>query len=609
MIYQLKKIFSRRNSFDSLEEVFSEYKFKDYTSRAKFESRFVGKINFSGLSFLYVGIAALFVIFIAQTYTLQVIKGEDYKQKAEKNQFVSVPILSQRGRILDRNGVVLAETIKKDVSTSSVAVQILDNNFYRKYNEVEGISHVLGYVKYPQKDDKGVYWQNNFEGISGLEAYYDQLLSGRPGKRVFERTADHSLQSSFVTELPIEGKDIQISIDSELNEYAQKKLRSFVNLHAFQGGSIVVMDMETGELVVMTSYPEYKVTKMVNDGEDDESKSTQRQEYLDELNNDKRTPLLNRAIAGTYAPGSTLKTVFALAGLQLGLVDPVTSIYSAGFIEIPNVVDPTKKNIFRDWKAHGWVNIRTALAWSSDVYFYAIGGGYENQKGMGIKKIDEYSIAFGVPNLTGVDLGGERPGTIPTPEWKKRVFKEDWYLGDTYISSIGQFGFLVTPIALTRLTAAVANNGYLITPKLRQDGMSLQKKKVDIDIDDAHYKVVQEGMRMVVTTGTGRRLNSELVTIAGKSGTAEVGVKKDKIHSWITGYFPYDKPRYAFTVLCELGIRDVSPTPNLLAKDIIEQMYLTNEYYRKIEGRDRPEPSPVVEEIASSTGTTSPANR
>lgn len=605
MIYKIKKKFSRKNTFDSLEEVFSEYKFKDYTSRAKFESRFVGRMNFSSVNFLYLGIMVMFVFFIAQAYNLQVVKGEEYKLKAERNQFVNIPILSQRGRILDRNGVVLAETIKKNVGTSTIAEKILDNNFSRKYNEVEGISHVLGYVKYPQKDDKGVYWQNNFEGVSGIEAYYDQLLAGRPGKRVFERTADHSLQSSFVTELPIEGKDIQISIDSELSEYAQKKLRSFVNLHNFQGGSVVIMDMETGELVVMTNYPEYKITKMVNDGEDDEEKSKERQKYLDEINADKRTPMLNRAIAGMYAPGSTMKTVFALAGLQLGLVDPVTSIFSAGFIEIPNVVDPTKKNIFRDWKAHGWMNVRTALAWSSDVYFYAIGGGYEDQKGMGIKKIDEYSIAFGVQSLTGVDLGGEKPGTIPTPEWKKRVFKEDWYLGDTYISSIGQFGFLVTPLALTRLTAAVANNGYLITPKLRQDNLPVQKKKIDIDINDAHYKVVQEGMRMVVTTGTARSLNSDLLKIAGKSGTAEVGVKKDKIHSWITGYFPYEKPRYAFTVLCEMGIRDVSPTPNVLARDIIEKMYLTNEYYRNIEGRDRPKLEAISEEIASSTSSTS----
>jgi penicillin-binding protein 2 len=440
-------------------------------------------------------------------------------------------------------------------------------------------------------------------------------LAGRPGKRVFEKTAEHSLQMSFMVEPPIEGKDIQISIDSELNEYAYKKLRSFVNLHDFQGGSIVVMDMDNGEIILMTNYPEYKTEMMVNDGEDTFKEMEERQKYLEEINKDKRTPMLNRAIAGTYAPGSTMKTVFALAALHLGLIDPVTSISSAGFIEVPDALHPKKKNVFRDWKAHGWVNVRTVLANSSDVFFYAIGGGFENQKGLGISKIDEWSERFGVNSLTGIDLGGERPGNIPTPEWKKRIFKEDWFLGDTYISSIGQFGFLVTPLGLTRLTAALANNGYLLTPRLRMNEQPVNKKNIGIDVRDDWYKVVRDGMRMTITSGTAKRLNSELVAIAGKSGTAEVGVKKNKIQSWITGYFPADKPRYAFTVLCELGISDVSPTPNLLARDIIEKMYLTNEYYRNIEGRDRPVVSTTtgegvnsnvnIDNMASSSGDSS----
>jgi penicillin-binding protein 2 len=234
---------------------------------------------------------------------------------------------------------------------------------------------------------------------------------------------------------------------------------------------------------------------------------------------------------------------------------------------------------------------------------------------LGISKIDEWSERFGVNSLTGIDLGGERPGNIPTPEWKKRIFKEDWFLGDTYISSIGQFGFLVTPLGLTRLTAALANNGYLLTPRLRMNEQPVNKKNIGIDVRDDWYKVVRDGMRMTITSGTAKRLNSELVAIAGKSGTAEVGVKKNKIQSWITGYFPADKPRYAFTVLCELGISDVSPTPNLLARDIIEKMYLTNEYYRNIEGRDRPVVSTTtgegvnsnvnIDNMASSSGDSS----
>ena len=256
----IKNLFRRKYNQNNFEEVLSELQFKGFGSKSIFENRFVSRMNYGGIKFLYFGIFIMFSVFIAQAYNLQILKGEEYQKKAEQNQFVSFPILSQRGRILDRNDVVLAETIKKDIGTST---NILDNNFYRKYNEVEGISHVLGYVKYPQKDTSGKYWQNNFEGVSGLEAYYDQLLAGRPGKRVFEKTAEHSLQTSFVTEMPIEGKDIKISIDSELSAYAQRKLRSFVLQHNFQGGSINVMDMETGEMIIMTNYPEYNINKMV----------------------------------------------------------------------------------------------------------------------------------------------------------------------------------------------------------------------------------------------------------------------------------------------------------------------------------------------------------
>jgi penicillin-binding protein 2 len=164
-------------------------------------------------------------------------------------------------------------------------------------------------------------------------------------------------------------------------------------------------------------------------------------------------------------------------------------------------------------------------------------------------------------------------GNVPTPEWKLKIFKESWRLGDTYNSSIGQFGFLVTPVELLRLTAAIATNGELITPKIRVDDAGKNFKKVKVTVNDEWYKVVKEGMRMTVTQGTAKSLNTDYFEIAGKSGTAEVGVKKDRIQSWITGYFPYDKPKYAFVVLCELGVTHESPTPNLLARDIFEYMY------------------------------------
>jgi penicillin-binding protein 2 len=234
-------------------------------------------------------------------------------------------------------------------------------------------------VKYPQKDSSGVYWQNNFEGVSGLESYYDQLLAGQVGKRLFEKDVSEVKENSFIVDLPIEGKDVKTSIDAPLQEYTYKALKKFVDEKDFQGGTAIIMDIETGQIVAMTNYPEYDPKKIIPN---DNVSAEERNEYIKKINSDKSTPLLNRAISGTYAPGSTMKPVFALAALQLGLIDPVTSIFSSGKIEVPNAIDPTKKSIFRDWKAHGWVNVRTALANSSDVFFYAVGGGYEDQKGL-----------------------------------------------------------------------------------------------------------------------------------------------------------------------------------------------------------------------------------
>lgn len=554
-------IFKKRKYNLDFEEVIQDFNFSKISSKEMYENKIVGQIGKNGLYVVSFFITLVFVIFLAFSFKLQILEHSFYQAKSDNNQFVTVPILPTRGSILDRNGEVLAKSEKTKNE---------ENGFERVYTDRLGFGHLLGYVKYPQKDSSGIYWQNNFEGVSGLEAYYDQLLSGQVGKRIFEKDVTEIKENSFVVSLPIEGKDVETSIDAPLQEHAYKALKKYIDNNQFRGGTILIMEIETGQIITMTNYPEYDPKKMIPSSQTKE----ERNEYINNINKDESTPLLNRAIAGTFAPGSTMKPVFALAALQLGLIDPVTSIFSAGYIDVPNTNDPTIKTRFRDWKAHGWVNVRTALAVSSDVFFYAVGGGFEDQKGMGIAKIDEWAKAFGVDTLTGIDLGGEVKGNVPTPEWKQRIFKEGWRLGDTYTSSIGQFGFLVTPIGLLRLNAAIATNGELITPKIRKDPEGLTSKNVKVNVNDEWYKVVQEGMRMVVTQGTARSLNSEMVEIAGKSGTAEVGVKKDRIQSWIAGYFPYKEPKYAFVFLCEMGVLNESPTPNILARDVIEFMYL-----------------------------------
>jgi penicillin-binding protein 2 len=577
-------IFKRKKTNFDFEEVLQDFQFSKFSTKKTFEHKIVNRIGQKTFYLLTGFVVVIYLVFVAFAFKLQVLDYDLYLNKSNNNQFVSVPILPTRGSIFDRNGEVLAKSEK---------VESQEDGFKRVYTEREGMGHVLGYVKYPQKDSSGNYYQNNFEGVSGLEAYYDQLLAGRVGKRLFEKDVSEIKDLHFIVDMPIEGKDIHTSIDADLQEYAYKALRNFVIEKDFQSGSAIIMDIETGQILTLTNYPDYDPKKMLPDFENPEK----RNEYIKKINTASSTPLLNRAIAGTFAPGSTMKPVFALAALQLGLIDPVTSIFSSGKIEVPNTNDPTIKTIFRDWKAHGWVNVRTALANSSDVFFYAIGGGYEDQKGLGIGKIDEWSKEFGVDSLTGIDLGGEVTGNIPTPEWKQRIFKEGWRLGDTYTSSIGQFGFLVTPLGILRLTTAVATNGNLITPKIKIDDSGLTSKKVNLNVNKEWYKVVQSGMRMVVTSGSAKSLNSEYFEVAGKSGTAEVGVKKDKIQSWIVGYFPYKKPKYAFVFLCSMGIRDHSPTPNLLAKDVLEYMYLSKPDLFKDVDMSAIQPEDLVEKV------------
>jgi penicillin-binding protein 2 len=198
--------------------------------------------------------------------------------------------------------------------------------------------------------------------------------------------------------------------------------------------------------------------------------------------------------------------------------------------------------------------MRHAIAMSSDVYFYTVGGGYKDQKGLGIANIDKYlrMFGFGTTTMDGTEsVLYDKAGTIPTPEWKKATFNESWYLGDTYHTAIGQYGVQVTPMQIIRGVAAVANYGTVLTPTIiKGDGPHVEST---VPIPKKYFDVVHEGMRLGTQIGTSVALNVPFVKIAGKSGTAELGVSKDKVNSWITGFWPYDAPKYAFVVMLEQG--------------------------------------------------------
>jgi penicillin-binding protein 2 len=227
--------------------------------------------------------------------------------------------------------------------------------------------------------------------------------------------------------------------------------------------------------------------------------------------------------------------------------------------------------------------MQKAIAVSSDVYFYEIGGGFQDQKGLGIVNIDKYSKLFGIADKTGVDLGGEKIGTIPTPEWKAKTFNGDiWRVGDTYNTSIGQYGFQTTPLAMARAVAGIANNGVIPTPHVKLSDPAYEAKITTIpNIDTESMKVIRDAMRHAVTEGTATALNLPAVKVAAKSGTAQVGVGNTNTNSWIIGFFPYENPRYSFAVLMERGPKAASGNATRVMSEVIDYMGVYTPEYIK----------------------------
>ncbi|MCR4281272.1 MAG: penicillin-binding transpeptidase domain-containing protein, partial [Candidatus Kaiserbacteria bacterium] len=270
--------------------------------------------------------------------------------------------------------------------------------------------------------------------------------------------------------------------------------------------------------------------------------------------NDPRTPMLNRAVAGAYTPGSIVKPIFASAALNEGIISPDKQILSTGAISIPNPYDKSNPSIFRDWAVHGLVDMRMALAVSSDEYFYTIGGGYGEQQGLGINRLDEYARRFGLGTSTGIAILGEVSGVIPTPEWKAKIFGPDdpWRIGNTYHTAIGQYGFQLTPLQAVRFVSAIANGGRLMKPQLIA---SSTPEYSDVGIPDSYLQIVREGMRLAVTSGrkdaTVKYLNISGIRMAGKTGTAQLGARNESMNAWFIGFWPAENPRFAVATVLE----------------------------------------------------------
>ncbi len=528
--------FSRRNVRRITNEIDPDTILLDSHNIPQFDThQFEGRLEKPISRFTLYTVGGIFfivlLVFLAQSWKLQIVQGEEYRERSEQNSLRPIPVFAGRGVIFDRNENLLAWNAPGEGEVAE-----------RRYSTSTGLSHVIGYVQYPSKDAQGFYYQEDFEGVDGAEKYFNPLLQGENGSRLVEVDARNNIISESVVRPATQGSNLTLSIDSRVQSALHNNIKDIAQRVGFTGGAGVIMDVETGELLALTSYPEYEMQVMSDKSDSDKVRS---------LLVDPGLPFLNRAVNGLYTPGSIIKPFMAIAALTEKVIEPSTVIISSGSISIPNPWDPELSTIFRDWKAHGPVNMRQAISVSSDVYFYVVGGGYKDQKGLGIARIDKYLQMFGLGVLMSESFVQGKAGTVPTPDWKKKTFDEDWYVGDTYNTSIGQYGFQVTPVQAVRAIAAVANGGKLFTPTIIK-GENAQLDYT-VDVPQSYFKIVQEGMRMSVTEGTSKALNVPYVHIAGKSGTAELGVAKDKVNSWITGYWPYENPKYAFAVLLERG--------------------------------------------------------
>jgi len=306
------------------------------------------------------------------------------------------------------------------------------------------------------------------------------------------------------------------------------------------------MDIFTGEILALVSFPEYD-SNILSEGVDEKA--------INSFIFNEQNPFLNRIIDGLYTPGSIVKPFMSLAVLEENIIDPKKEIISTGTMVVPNPYNPDNPSYFNDWKAHGAVDLRRAIAVSSNIYFYQVGGGFEEQEGLGIERINKYMRMFGFGESIKTKEFNTPAGTIPNPEWKKKIFDDIWRIGDTYFTSIGQYGFQVTPLQIVSGVAMIANEGTLVEPHLISDSSLSTKIKRQIDISPDKFKIVKEGMRDSVLLGTARGLNYPDFEIAGKTGTAELGVSKDLVNAWVTGFFPYNNPRFAFTIILEKGSR------------------------------------------------------
>lgn len=555
-------------------------------------------------------ILSLFImLLLARLWYLQIYMGSQLEFYSQNNHLRRIDIIAPRGNIYDRQGVLLAENSVsyslyitppefKDTETRTLAriinmpgqaiddklsswdgfsytpilidpylswdqvSQILAEKPFlpgisvqwqtrRLYTQGTDMSHILGYVREisdreldrMNKSQQEHYVSGDYVGKYGIEKMYDHDLRGKDGAivKLVDATGKEIKTYTYID--PLQGTSLTLTIDAKLQDYTAGLMRTYV-------GCAIAMDPTTGSILAMVSEPSYNINDFSSHLTPDQ---------WDKVVNDPFHPLENKCIQGMFAPGSTYKPVLAIAGLNLHVVTPETTIFDPGYFVLGN-------RIYHDWKrgGHGIVNMHKALVQSCDTYFYKLG------TQLGVDTIAKYARLLGFGRPTGIDLPSEQAGLVPTSQWKEKTFHQPWYPGDTPSIAIGQGYDLVTPLQLLVAYSAIANGGSVMRPHLLLYPTATTSDYVvsNLGVSEKILDVVRQGLLGVVNeaggTAPGARLKD--IEVAGKTGTAQVikesvfrNVPESKIpeiyrdNAWFVAFAPFHNPRIAVVVLVEHG--------------------------------------------------------
>jgi penicillin-binding protein 2 len=415
------------------------------------------------------------------------------------------------------------------------------------------------------------YEPNDRIGLTGLEYTYEDTLRGKKGTKTIEvDVAGREVRTVGRAILPQAGHSLRLALDLDLQRYVESVLRNGMQQASSQSAVAIVTKVHTGEILALVSLPTYDSNLF--------AQGISNKDFT-RLNTDPAHPLVNHAIAGQYAPGSTFKLVPASAALEEGVASRWTQLTcpaDSGVLWLPNKYYPNDPNLaqpFYCWThewgfGHGRTDFISAVAVSCDIYFYMLGGGLLDRfEGLGLDRLGQYAEAFGYGNPTGIDLPAEAPGLVPTAKWKRVNYSERWTTGDTYNMTIGQGFLLATPLQVLNATATVANGGTVYQPQLVYQVRDAQGNLVrdfqpqvirKLPVSEENLKLVREGMRAVVLRGTAEWLQvGGDLKVAAKTGTAEYCDNPDCVdedgniltaHAWFTCFAPYDDPEIAIVV-------------------------------------------------------------